>query len=112
VTEINGRVKTAEGKPDPDAIVIVFPADPQYWVEFGLNTQRFRVARSEPSSSFTIRPLPGDYYVIAVPEESASGWREARTLGALTSRATRVDVVEGDTRTIELVTVKLGGAGR
>jgi hypothetical protein len=105
-TEINGRVRTAEGATDPDATVLIFPADPDGWVDFGVNPARLRSARVERSSQYALRVLPGDYYVIAVPEESTDGWWDPKRLEALSRRATRLRLNAGETRVVDLTTVK------
>jgi hypothetical protein len=46
--------------------------------------------------------LPGEYYLMAVPEESAADWRDPAALDALARVATRITIAEGETKTIGL----------
>ena len=105
-TEINGRVRTADGAPDDTASVLIFPADPDAWVDFGLNPGKLRSTRADVESRFTLRVLPGDYYVVAIPDESAAGWRDPKVLEPLSRRATRVRLFSGDTKVVDLTTVR------
>ena len=45
---------------------------------------------------------PGDYYVVAVPEEQAADWRDPKTLEALARLATQVNIAEGEHKMIDL----------
>jgi hypothetical protein len=105
-TEINGRVRAADGAPDDTATVLVFPADPEAWVDFGLNPAKLRSARADAAARFTLRVLPGDYYVVAIPEEGTTGWRDPKVLEPLSRRATRVLLFSGDTKVVDLTTVR------
>ena len=46
---------------------------------------------------------PGEYYLIAVPEEQAPpDWRDPKTLEALARLATQVSIGEGEHKTLDL----------
>jgi hypothetical protein len=45
---------------------------------------------------------PGDYYVIAVPEEQSADWRDPKSLEALARLATQITIGEGEHRTVDL----------
>jgi hypothetical protein len=105
-TEITGRVRLPDGAPDPDATVLIFPADRDAWVDFGLNPGRLRASRADTSSRYGQFVLPGDYYVIAVPEESTANWRDPKLLETLTRRATRLRLLPGETRVLDLTTIR------
>jgi len=105
-TEIRGRVRGADGAPDDTATVLIFPTDPEAWVDFGLNSGKLRSARADAGSRFTLRVLPGDYYVVAIPEESTPGWRDPKVLEPLSRHATRVRLFAGDAKVVDLTTVR------
>jgi hypothetical protein len=104
-TEINGRVRTADGRPDDTATVLIFPTDPETWVDFGQSPGKLRWVRVDAGSRFTLRILPGDYFVVAVPEELSS-LHDAKALETLSRRATRLRLFSGDTKVVELTTVR------
>ena len=45
-TKVTGVVRGANGNADPDALVVVFPADSAAWTGFGLNPRRMRSTRT------------------------------------------------------------------
>jgi hypothetical protein len=85
------------------AIVLVFPTDAQRWTDYGANSRRLQSARASAAGKFGLGAVPaGDYYVIAVPEEQAMDWRDPRMLESLSRAATRVTILEGEHKTIDL----------
>ena len=99
-TGLGGTVQSAA----PDrAIVAVFPADAQRWVDYGSSPRRLKSARPTAQGKFGISSLPpGDYYAVAVPEDQAGDWRDPATLDALARIATRVSIADGEYKTIDL----------
>jgi hypothetical protein len=103
-TELSGTVTGSSG-PDAAASVIVFPVDPALW-ERGTISRRLLMTRTAQTGAFTIRTLPpGDYHVVAIPDEFAGDWSDPAFLEALTANATRVQLEEGAARTVDLRTV-------
>jgi protocatechuate 3,4-dioxygenase beta subunit len=102
--KLTGVAHTKDGAPDPDALVIVFPADPSKWSDFGLNPRRLRSVRPGQDGTYTFNGLPvGEYFVMAIPADSNDAWQNADALADLSRAATAVRVAEGDTRTQDVV---------
>jgi len=107
-TQIAGSVRTSAGAPDADATVVVFPTDPQTWAAWILNPRRFQSARVSPAGAYTIGPLPpGDYFVVAIPEEQSPDWQDPRQIDALSRVASTVAIAEGEKRTQDLRTKEI-----
>jgi protocatechuate 3,4-dioxygenase beta subunit len=102
---LRGNVASARGAPDPEAIVLLFPTDVQQWTYAGTNTRRFKTARVTKSGEYAIGSIPeGDYYVVAVADQEAGGWLDPKVLDGLARVASRVTIIEGETRTQPLRT--------
>ena len=103
-TKLTGVAHTKDGNPDPEALVIVFPADPAAWSDFGLNPRRLRSVRPAKDGTYTFSGLPvGDYYVMAIGDDSIDSWQNPEALADLARSATQVRIGDGDTRTQDLV---------
>ena len=75
---IGGSVESA-GR--DSATVLAFTTDAQAWPSAGTNARRLRSARASATGQFGISSLPpGDYYVVAVPEEDTVDWRDPAML--------------------------------
>jgi hypothetical protein len=104
-TKLTGSVRGANGNADPDAMVVIFPADSTAWTGFGLNPRRMRSARVAKSGAYSFTGLPpGEYVVAAVKEENLDSWQYPDALEALSRLGTAVRLLEGDTRTQDLKT--------
>jgi hypothetical protein len=100
-----GTVRTAQGNPDADATVFVFPADPSAWIDTGSNPRRLRTARPSRSGAFTLTGLPpGDYNAVAVDGTTIASWQDPAVLQALARVASRVHVDDGQRASAALVT--------
>jgi protocatechuate 3,4-dioxygenase beta subunit len=100
---LRGVVRSPAGTVDPDSLVIVFPASPERWVDFGRFPLRLRGTRTDASGAFAFASLPpGDYLVAAVHDAGASNWQSRTFLQAIAGRATRARLDEGATVTQEL----------
>jgi hypothetical protein len=105
-TQLTGFVRGASGAPDPDSLLVVFPADSGGWTDYGINPRRMRSTRPSKTGAYTIAGLPpGDYYVAAVREESIAQWQDPQVLQALTRSAEQVRLSEGDPRTVDVRSV-------
>jgi hypothetical protein len=90
------------GKPDATS-VLMFTSDAQAWSDAGPHSRRFRTARTGTGGTFTIAGAPpGEYYIVAVPEEQAADWRDPQALDAFARIATRISIAEGETQTVSL----------
>jgi len=104
-TGLHGVVQGPRGAPDPDATVLIFPTNQDGWSDYGLNARRVRAVRTSRSGDYSVHSIPpGDYYVVAVPDERASDWRDPAFLVSLTSGATRVSIGDGDQKLVGLRT--------
>jgi hypothetical protein len=93
-TTLSGTVRTAQGKPDPETSVLVFPTRPPAWAN--ASTFRMRSVRPSTNGSYVVTSLrPGEYFVVAIREEDARGWQDPERLAELAERATRVRIVAG-----------------
>ncbi len=99
---IVGVVQGPNG-PDPDAVVLVYPTDPDAWAMSGGIPRRLRTARANAAGGYSLTGLPpGEYNVIAVKEDTVGDWQDPALLQALTRYAQQVRLVEGDRKTIDL----------
>jgi hypothetical protein len=104
--EIGGRVQNAAGALDATASVLVFPADSASWVDYGASPRRLRSTRVDKDGAFrTAGVPPGDYFVVAIPDEAAADAFDPRILQALARLATPVKLADGEARSISLRTV-------
>jgi len=103
VSALSGTVKGPQGSADDAAAIVIFPADNRAWMNYGTNSRRVRMTRSSKSGTYTFNGLPeGDYFVIAIADEVASEWQDPRFLEAMSREATRVTIVEGDKKAMDL----------
>jgi protocatechuate 3,4-dioxygenase beta subunit len=100
---VSGRVTDGSGAPDPNAAVIVFPADSNAWHEGVFTSRRERKVRASSAGSYDVTTLaPGDYYVAAVDADAALNWQEPRFLERLVAGATKVTLGAEDQRSVPL----------
>lgn len=109
-TEVNGTVRDSSGNPDTGASVVVFPADASSWIDTGSQPRRLRQVRANQDGTYKINGLPaGDYYIIAVEDESMERtWQDPAYLNTLARAATQVRIADGDIKTQALSTTKGG----
>jgi len=102
--DLSGTVRSADGRADADATVLLFPSSPQAWANAG-PLRRFRAVRATKTGAFTTSGLPpGSYYAVAVAADAVGEWTDPRTLEALAKVATEVRLDEGDKKTQDLRT--------
>lgn len=83
--------------------VLVFAADPKFWVTPAAATRRMRTLPLSNKGNATATGLPaGDYYVVLVPKEEAADWMDAPRIEQLSRRAQRITLSDGETRTVEV----------
>ncbi len=99
---LTGKVRNARGDDDPDAVVLIFPADRQLWDNLGTSL-RTRSSRVSATGVYSIPNLPdGDYFVFAGGENLLADWLQPKVLGTLSGRATRVTVAEAERKSQDL----------
>ncbi len=107
---VSGRVSDGNGAPDPQAAVIVFPADSTAWRDGIFTSRRARKVHSTSTGSYDIATLaPGDYYLAAVSTRVALNWQDPAFLARLIAGATRVTLGAEDEKTFPLRTTTLVG---
>ena len=108
---VSGRVSDGSGAPDPEAAVIVFPADSSAWRESIFTGRRTRKANATSAGSYDVATFaPGDYYVAAVATRQALDWQNPAFLERLIAGATRVTLGAEDQKTVPLRTHRTAGA--
>ena len=97
---LEGEVVDAEGRPNRDATVIVFPED----ADLRTPGSRFSaVSQSNATGRFTVRNLPpGDYFVTARTSVIDGQWEDRSFLETLTGTSSRVTVSRGQTVTVRV----------
>lgn len=104
-TGLAGTVNTSDGRPDADAIVLVFPRDSTLWANYGTTPRRIKSARTRKTGEFNINSLPpGAYHVIALPDEHATDWMDPAFLAAVSRIARQITIGEGEQKTLDLRT--------
>jgi hypothetical protein len=108
VTSLSGGVQTPQGLAAVEATALLFPVDPDGWQDFGLNPRRLKSSRVDAAGKYGFPDVPpGDYFVIAIPDEEAAIWREPDRLMTLSRLATRVHLIEGQAATQDLRSVSV-----
>jgi hypothetical protein len=99
----SGMGGSVQGAGADGATVAVFPVDAQAWTNYGSNPRRLRNTSTNAKGAFGLSSVPpGDYYVVAFPEELSADWRDPKMLEALSRVAARVTILEGEHKMIDL----------
>ena len=104
VSEIRGRVVGANGRNDVATSVLMFPADLESWIKDGVNTRVVRLARPTPQNgaySF-LNVVPGDYMIIAAPDEQLPLWQDPAVIEAAARAAMPITVGVGEKKSLDL----------
>ena len=102
---LSGQVNDATGVPDATATVLVFPASPSGWSDYGSFPRRLVAIRVDRLAQFKSGALPaGDYLAVAVPDDASANWQDPAVLKALARSATAVSIAEGEPRSVVLRT--------
>jgi hypothetical protein len=103
---VRGFVQNRQG-PDPSAAVLIFPVDAGMWGSSGRNPRRMRLIRPGKTGEYSVNLPPGEYYVIAVPDDQAADWQDPRFLDAAGRAAARITIADGERRTRDLRTQQI-----
>jgi hypothetical protein len=102
---MSGTVHGADGNLDTTAVVVVFPTSAEGWKNYGTTPRRLKSGATNETGAFAISSLPpGDYYVVAIPEDQSDDWRDPATLDALSRIGTPITIAEGEHKTLDLRT--------
>ena len=107
-TTLTGQVSDAGGRPAAASAVVVFPADFQTWIKYGMQAISSWTTAVAQNGTFAIDVRPGQYFVAAIDEARLDDWRREATIAALAAQATRVTLARGDTarQDLRLATVR------
>jgi hypothetical protein len=104
-TSLGGMVQDARGQGRPDATVLLFTTNPAGWSGYGSSPRRLRSARAARGGEYSIGSVaPGEYYVVAIPEEAAADWQDPASLERLARVADVITIAEGEHRTMNVRT--------
>jgi hypothetical protein len=107
-SEVSGVVRTAQGQIDAGATVLWFTADKSLWVNHGMSSRKLRSVRANEDGSFKVRGIPaGEYFLAALPDEETGNWQNPSLLEAISRRAVRVSIADGEKRTQDIVTMSI-----
>ena len=108
--QISGHVRNVQGAPEKAATVLLMPADPAGWADYGT----FLSVGATPTGAYTFSRVPaGDYILVAVVEAPAGpnaidvpgvlrDWRNPAFLRAVSGAGVRVRVGDSEVATQEL----------
>jgi hypothetical protein len=102
LASLSGTVRHT-GTTREDETALVFPVDRRFWDEPAAAYRRFRTTAVRRDGSFLTRLPAGEYFVAVVPDDRALDWQERRRLEQLAKSAVRVQLADGEKKTIEVV---------
>ena len=106
-TKLSGTVHS-DGHSDATADVVIFPTEASGWIEVGAPSRRVRVIRTGRDGSYSYSGLPpGDYFIVAIPDERSANITEAKKLQSLVGSAARIRIDAGAAVTRDLDTVRV-----
>ena len=95
-SRLSGTVRT-NGSADPAGLVMAFPVDEDTWSSSGSRPRRMRVARADKNGLYSFANLPaGDYYVVAVRDDTPGDWWDPARLRSLSRAARQVHLTDGE----------------
>jgi len=107
-SELSGVVRNAQGQADPGATVLWFTTDKSHWVNHGMSSRKLRSMRANEDGTFKVRGIPaGEYFLGALPDEETGNWQNPSLLEAISRRAVRVTIADGEKRTQDIVTMSI-----
>jgi Carboxypeptidase regulatory-like domain len=106
-TGVGGAVLTPQGNPDPNATVVVFSTDATHWAN-GVSARRVKITRPAKSGQYGINSLPpGEYFIVALPEDQAADWQDPKFLEAASAIASKFTIGDGERATQDLRTKEI-----
>lgn len=105
VSNLNGTIYDASGRPDPNYFVFLFSADPTHWRAGSVRLRQ--PIRPDEHGVYRYRNVqPGDYFLIALTDASEVDWLDPAFLAQAAEGAIRVTIADGEQKVID---VKLAG---
>ena len=103
---LKGSVQVEPGASADDAMVVLFPTDQTLWVDYGRTSRLLASTRVTTSGQYSLSlPPVGDYFIVAIPEESADEWQNPSMLATLSRQAERIKV-SGDASLTQQLSLK------
>jgi hypothetical protein len=103
--EIAGTVRTRAGAPDADASVLIFSTDRTRWPDARSARRTFRAARVSKAGAYSLPAvLPGEYFIVAVPDEATADFPDTKVMEALATVAKTVRIGPGEKSVVALTT--------
>jgi hypothetical protein len=101
VATLTGVVRDADGQPESDATVAVFPADSGLWPPPGIASRRIQTAIVRRDGRYTFPALPaGEYLVVAT--SWAVDFSDPHVRSSFTADAVRVTIADGETKALDV----------
>ena len=100
VTDLSGLVTNGRGEAQKDYSILAFPDDREKWMP---GSRYLRTGRPDQDGRFKLSGLPpGQYYIVALDYMDPDGWSEPEYLERVRSKATSVNVNEGESKSVDL----------
>jgi hypothetical protein len=100
--QITGTVRDRNGSTTSRGLVVVFPAEPDRWTNYGLSPARIRSQQVSAEGGFRIRLPAGDYFAVAVEAGRTEIHGDPDFFRRAQPLATRISVDWSETRTVDL----------
>lgn len=92
-SRLTGKVQADSDVDVTRAMVMVFPAEPAAWVDYGRVSRRVTSTTATMAGTFSMpTPPDGDYYIIAIDSDQAYDWQHPDVLKSLAPQATRLKI--------------------
>jgi Carboxypeptidase regulatory-like domain len=92
-TRLTGSVQADAGLDVARAMVVVFPAEPAAWVDYGRSSRRITGVPITASGTFSMpTPPDGDYHILALPGDRTEDWQNPAVLKTLATLAARLKI--------------------
>ena len=106
-TRLSGSIADANGAPDPNADVVVFPADATLWREGVIHNRRARMMRATSTGTFEAFGLaPGEYYLAAVTDLEQGDWGDPGFMDQVAAASIKISLGEGEKKVQD---IRIGG---
>lgn len=103
VTTLTGTFTSGPTGTTDDYTALIFPVDRRYWTNPGAATRRYRQVAISQTGAFSVSALaPGEYFVVAVTDDVAFEWQDARKLDTFARSAQRVLLSESGKASVTL----------
>jgi hypothetical protein len=100
---VSGLVKDGRGAASATAVALIFPTNPERWMNYGADPRLLQSAPADRNGAFTFGDMPaGDYFAIAIDGADADNWTDPKMLALLARQATKLTVTAGESKTVDL----------